>query len=236
LNEYRQGPRIVIALDYPDPDQALAFARSLDPRHCRLKVGLELYTAAGPPVVRALVAQGFDVFLDLKYHDIPNTVAQACAQAAQLGVWMLNVHALGGAAMMKAAQQAIGAVTRPPILIGVTILTSHADEDLEGIGLGAGAEGHVLRLAALARGAGLQGVVCSPREVTPLRAQFGDDLVLVTPGIRPASADADDQRRTLTPREALVLGSDFLVIGRPITRAPDPKAALRAVRQEIGEA
>jgi orotidine-5'-phosphate decarboxylase len=227
------APRVIVALDFPDADGAMAFAARLSPAQCRLKVGLELFTAAGPAVVRGLMARGFDVFLDLKYHDIPTTVARACAQAASLGVWMLNVHALGGVKMMQAARQAIANVARRPLLIGVTLLTSHGDDDLGDIGLPRGTALHVERLAGLARSAGLDGVVCSPIEAAQLRRRFGREFVLVTPGVRPAGASSDDQSRARTPAEAVAEGADYLVIGRPITRAPDPAAALAAVNREI---
>jgi orotidine-5'-phosphate decarboxylase len=227
------GARVIVALDLPDAASALAFAARVTPAQCRLKVGLELFTAAGPAVVSNLVARGFDVFLDLKYHDIPTTVARACAQAANLGVWMLNVHALGGMKMMQAARQAIGGAAHRPLLIGVTLLTSHGDDDMHDIGLPRGTALHVERLAGLARTAGLDGVVCSPLEAAVLRRRFGRDFLLVTPGVRPAGGAADDQSRTRTPAEAVAEGADYLVIGRPITRAPDPMAALEAINREI---
>ncbi|MBI3778459.1 MAG: orotidine-5'-phosphate decarboxylase [Gammaproteobacteria bacterium] len=226
-------PRVIVALDYPDADSALAFAARVAPAHCRLKVGMELFTAAGPGVVSSLVSRGFDVFLDLKYHDIPTTVARACAQAAELGVWMLNVHALGGKKMLLAAREAVERSKHRPFLIGVTLLTSHGEDDLADIGWGPGATGHVARLATLVHAAGLDGVVCSPRETVELRRRFGRDFLLVTPGVRPAGAATDDQSRTRTPAEAMADGSDYLVIGRPITRAPDPVSALAAINREI---
>ena len=227
------GPRVIVALDFPDAGSALAFAARVTPAQCRLKIGLELFTAAGPAVVSNLVARGFDVFLDLKYHDIPTTVARACAQAANLGVWMLNVHALGGLKMMQAARQAIEGATHRPLLIGVTLLTSHGDDDMNDIGLARGTALHVERLAGLVRTAGLDGVVCSPLEAAMLRRRFGRDFVLVTPGVRPVGATADDQSRTRTPAEAVAEGADYLVVGRPITRAPEPMAALEAINREI---
>lgn len=227
------GPRVIVALDFADAASALAFAARVTPAQCRLKIGLELFTAAGPAVVSNLAARGFDVFLDLKYHDIPTTVARACAQAANLGVWMLNVHALGGMKMMQAARQAIASVTHRPLLIGVTLLTSHSDDDMNDIGLARGTALHVERLAGLAHTADLDGVVCSPLEAALLRRRFGRDFVLVTPGVRPAGGTADDQSRTRTPAEAVAEGADYLVIGRPITRAPDPMAALEAINREI---
>lgn len=227
------GPRVIVALDYATAEDALAFAQRVTPAQCRLKVGLELYTAAGPRVVAALVERGFDVFLDLKYHDIPNTVAQACARAAALGVWMLNVHALGGRRMLEAAREAVDRAARPPRLIAVTILTSHSADDLRGIGLADVPGAEALRLAELARSSGLDGVVCSPQEAGGMRARFGGDFLLVTPGVRPAGAALDDQRRVMTPAEALSAGSDYLVVGRPITGAADPVVALAAINREL---
>jgi orotidine-5'-phosphate decarboxylase len=226
-------PRVIVALDYPDAAGALALADRLDPVSCRLKVGKELYTAAGPALVGKLVQSGFGVFLDLKYHDIPNTVASACAAAAGLGVWMINVHAMGGRAMMIAAREAVARVARPPKLIAVTILTSLGAADLADIGLTGSPQEAVVRLARLAQDCGLDGVVCSPQEASILRRQCGQSFVLVTPGIRPAESGKDDQQRIATPRQAIADGADYLVIGRPVTRAPDPLAALRAINAEI---
>lgn len=227
------GPRIIVALDFADASTALAFAARITPAQCRLKVGMELFTAAGPNVVSALVSRGFDVFLDLKYHDIPSTVARACGQAANLGVWMLNVHTLGGMKMLQAAREAVDRLSHRPLLIGVTLLTSHGNDDIAELGFEPGTERHVERLASLAQAAGLDGVVCSPLEASVLRQRFGKDFVLVTPGVRPAGAATDDQQRTRTPTEAVADGADYLVIGRPITRAPNPLAALEAINREI---
>lgn len=220
--------RIIVALDFSTADAALALAERLDPANCRLKVGKELFTRAGPALVEKLAARGFDVFLDLKYHDIPNTVAAACRAAADLGVWMLNVHALGGPAMLRAAREALPA--HGPLLVAVTVLTSLDREQLEAVGLAGEPAEQVSRLAGLAGAAGLDGVVCSPREIGLLRRQMGEDFCLVTPGIRPAGSAEDDQRRVMTPAEALNAGADYLVIGRPITAAPDPLEALRAIQ------
>lgn len=228
-------PRIIVALDYAAQESAETLVKVLDPRHCRLKVGFELFTAAGPPLVKKLVAQGFDVFLDLKYHDIPNTVAKACRAAAELGVWMINVHALGGRRMLEAAAQAVATSGRRPLLIAVTVLTSHAPEELVEIGLESDVDAQVLRLASLAKDAGLDGVVCSGREAPVLRSALGADWTLVTPGIRPATGSQDDQRRAVTPGAAIAGGADYLVVGRPVTGAADPAAALAAIRWEIGE-
>lgn len=228
-------PRIIVALDFADAGAAQAFVQRVTPSQCRLKVGMELFTAAGPALVERLVSAGFDVFLDLKYHDIPTTVARACARAAGLGVWMLNVHALGGMRMLLAAREAIENSKHRPLLIGVTLLTSHAEEELAQIGLEHGAVHQVERLAGMARDAGLNGVVCSPAEASLLRQRFGRDFVLVTPGVRQAGDAADDQRRTRTPAEAVAEGADYLVIGRPVTRAADPAAVLGAINTEIRE-
>ncbi|MDD3449828.1 MAG: orotidine-5'-phosphate decarboxylase [Gammaproteobacteria bacterium] len=226
-------PRVIVALDYPSAAAALALVERLDPARCRVKVGKELFTRAGPDLVRRLVDAGFDVFLDLKYHDIPNTVAGACAAAADLGVWMVNVHALGGRAMMEAAREALEGGGRRPLLIAVTVLTSHSEADLADIGLAGTPMENVRRLAALAGGSGLDGVVCSPREVTMLRESHGDGFRLVTPGIRPSGAALGDQKRVMTPGDAIRSGSDYLVIGRPITGADDPMGVLLAVEAEI---
>lgn len=228
-------PRIIVALDYGTPDAALQLVERLTPGECRLKVGLELFTAGGPGFVRELVARGFSVFLDLKFHDIPNTVAQACARAAELGVWMINVHALGGRRMLEAARAAVAQTARPPLLVAVTVLTSHAPGELAEVGVGVSIPDEVSGLARLAADTGLGGVVCSPQEVAVLRSQRGPQFILVTPGIRPSGAPQDDQRRSLTPAEAVALGADYLVVGRPITRAPDPRAVLTELRREIGE-
>jgi orotidine-5'-phosphate decarboxylase len=227
--------RIIVALDVPEMKAAMALAARLDARLCRVKVGKELFTAAGPAVVAALNERGFDVFLDLKYHDIPNTVAGACRAAARLGVWMLNVHASGGEAMMRAAREAVAGVSRPPLILGVTILTSLADADLGRIGFSGSARDNVLRLARLARESGLDGVVCSAQEAEALRAACGDDFLLVTPGIRLASDARGDQARVVTPKEAVRLGASHLVIGRPITESADPVATLESIRQSLGE-
>jgi orotidine-5'-phosphate decarboxylase len=225
--------RVIVALDYPDAAPALALCSRLDPRLCRVKVGKELYTAAGPALIGKLRDAGFEIFLDLKYHDIPNTVAAACAAAADLGVWMVNVHALGGRAMMSAAREMLGKRQTRPRLIAVTVLTSMGALEMKDVGLAGDAQEAAARLARLAQGCGLDGVVCSPQEAPALRTELGDGFLLVTPGVRPATASKDDQQRVATPRQALAGGADYLVIGRPITRAPDPPAALRAILDEI---
>lgn len=237
--------KIIVALDFPDATSALALVASLDPALCRLKVGKELFTVAGADLVRALVARGFDVFLDLKFHDIPNTVAAACRAAAGLGVWMLNVHASGGRRMMVAAREALadlpsraqaGDTSRPPLLIAVTVLTSMSAEDLNEVGVAGAPADQVLRLARLAQACKLDGVVCSAQEVAMLRDNLGADFRLVTPGIRPAGTDSGDQRRVMTPVDALRVGASDLVIGRPITAAADPLAVLRQIHDDIQNA
>ncbi|MFZ5556972.1 MAG: orotidine-5'-phosphate decarboxylase [Pseudomonadota bacterium] len=228
-----RGPRIVVALDVPTPEQALALAAVLDSRLCRLKVGKELFTAAGPRLVENLTAKGYEIFLDLKFHDIPNTVAGACRAAAALGVWMLNVHALGGRAMLEAARAAVSGASKPPLLTAVTVLTSMGQRDLDEIGLQGSPAAAALRLAGLAHACGLDGVVCSPREAAALRARFGARFRLVTPGVRPPGAGSGDQARVATPVAAVAAGADDLVIGRPITQAADPGAALAAIAEEI---
>src|SRR5262245_45357110 len=215
------NPRVIVALDFPDARAALALADRLDPSACALKVGKELFVAAGLEPVRAMGAPGFRIFLDLKFHDIPNTVAGACAAATRLGVWMLNVHAAGGAAMLAAARHAVDEAaearrSRPPLLIAVTVLTSLSDDDLKGTGVGDNAMAQVLRLARLTADSGLDGVVCSAQEAPALRSALGADFKLVTPGIRPAGSAAGDQSRIVTPQAAIANGADYLVIGRPI--------------------
>lgn len=230
--------RIIVALDYPDGDSAWALTQRLDPGLCRVKVGKELFTAAGPELVRKLAGNGFEVFLDLKFHDIPHTVGAACRAAAGLGVWMMNVHASGGRRMMSAAKEAIAGLERKPLLIGVTVLTSMGPEDLRECGIDASPQEQVMRLARLAQSCNLDGVVCSAQEAGQLRVELGKNLaggnfVLVTPGIRPAGTDPGDQTRIMTPAKAIVAGADYLVIGRPITQASDPLTALKNIQQEI---
>lgn len=229
-------PKVIVALDFPDAASAFDLAVRLDPTQCRLKVGKELFTAAGPALVERLATRGFGVFLDLKFHDIPNTTAAACRAAAALGVWMLNVHASGGKAMLQAAREAVPPRTGAPRLIAVTLLTSMGAADLADIGWSGTPDEVVLRLANLARDCSLDGVVCSAREVPTLRAACGGMFSLVTPGIRPADAAADDQQRVMTPAAAIAAGSSYLVIGRPITRAADPLRALDSINREIAEA
>lgn len=225
--------RIIVALDFSSEKQVLEFTSQLEPSMCKLKVGKELFTLAGPNLVRQLVDSGFDVFLDLKFHDIPNTVARACKVATDLGVWMLNVHALGGRNMLIAAREALETSSNRPLLIAVTILTSLGQDDLQEIGLNGTPEDNVLRLANLTKEAGLDGVVCSSREVTNLRQTQGEAFTLVTPGIRPAGSEAGDQIRIMTPVDAIQAGSNYLVIGRPITQSADPILTLHTINTEL---
>ena len=224
---------VVVALDFPHVDAALGMADLLDPSKCRVKVGKELFTREGPAIVRALHDRGFEVFLDLKYHDIPNTVAKACAVAADMGVWMLNVHAFGGPRMLEAARQAVDQAGSGSLLIAVTVLTSMDADDLQAIGISGEPVDQVMRLATLTKNAGLDGVVCSAREAAVLKSTFGADFKLVTPGIRPADAEAGDQRRVVTPTQAQADGVDYMVIGRPITQDPHPGEALERILQSL---
>lgn len=225
---------VIVALDYPSADRAMALVEQLSPGACRLKVGKQLFTLAGPDFVRDLVARDFDVFLDLKFHDIPNTVASACAAAAELGVWMVNVHASGGRRMMQAAREAVPATEGAPLLIAVSVLTSMTQEDLAETGVSAPIADHVAHLSALAFDCGLDGMVCSAEEAGLLRDRFGERFHRVTPGIRTAGSDAGDQRRVMTPERAIEAGSDFLVIGRSITGAKDPASALSEINASLG--
>ncbi len=224
---------IIVALDFPSTKQAIELVERLEPERCRLKVGKELFTRGGPALVEQLVAKGYDVFLDLKFHDIPNTVAAACSAAADLGVWMVNVHAQGGRRMMEAANEALQKSSHQPLLIAVTILTSMGEEDIHEVGLSGSPADNVKQLATLAQNAGLDGVVCSPKEVAMLRETISSDFQLVTPGIRPSWAAKGDQTRITTPADAIALGSNYLVIGRPITGADDPLLALSKIEDEL---
>lgn len=226
-------PKVIVALDFSSADEALNLARRLDPAQCRVKVGKELFTRAGPALVEQLQQMDFELFLDLKYHDIPNTTAQACRAAAELGVWMVNVHALGGRRMMEAAREAVTNSRHQPLLIAVTILTSLDGPELAEVGLTGEPVDNVVRLARLAEASGMDGVVCSPQEVSTLREIVADDFRLVTPGVRPAGAAVGDQKRITTPGDAIRLGSSYLVVGRPITQAEDPLAALAAINAEL---
>jgi orotidine-5'-phosphate decarboxylase len=226
-------PRVIVALDFADLGPARELVRRVDPSLCRLKVGKEMYTRYGPHFVAELTRAGFDVFLDLKFHDIPSTVAAACAAAADLGVWMVNVHASGGRKMMEAARERIARSSHRPLLIAVTVLTSLGQSDIEEVGFAGTPEANVVRLATLTKAAGLDGVVCSPREAAAIRAAVGPGFLLVTPGVRPASAALDDQQRVMTPVDAIAAGADYLVIGRPVTQSPDPVGVLRDLAAQI---
>ncbi len=224
---------IVVAMDFSHSKACLDLASQLNPEQCRLKVGKELFTTAGPQLVEQLMSKGFDVFLDLKYHDIPNTVAKAIKAAADLGVWMVNVHASGGRRMLDAAKEAVDQSSMSPLLIAVTVLTSMTKEDLLSIGMDVDPEEQVMRLAKLTQMAGFDGVVCSAAEAHVLKAALGQDFCLVTPGIRLPGAAADDQRRIVTPQDAIANGSDYLVIGRPITQAADPAAVCESIYHSL---
>jgi orotidine-5'-phosphate decarboxylase len=226
--------KIIVALDYANATEALRVAERLQGATCMVKVGKELFTRAGPGLIETLCRHNFKVFLDLKFHDIPNTVARACSAAAELGVWMVNVHTQGGRAMLEAARTALAQyASERPLLIGVTMLTSLHDEDLPHIGLQGNVVENVCRLAHLAHSCGLDGVVCSPHEIAILRQQIGTQFLLVTPGIRPSGAEVHDQQRIMTPQQAVTLGSSYLVIGRPITEAPDPLQALADIEATL---
>ena len=227
--------KIIVALDYADAKSALALVNQLDPNLCKLKVGKELFTAAGPQLVESIVDKGFKLFLDLKFHDIPNTVAKACTAASNLGVWMLNVHAMGGVPMMQAGREGIEKSNHKPYLIAVTVLTSMNQETFNQLGINKTIAEQVLNLATLTQIAGLDGVVCSAMEASILRQKLGQDFCLVTPGIRPSTqtVNQDDQSRVVTPRDALNSGASYLVIGRPITQAENPLKALEIISKDI---
>lgn len=227
-------PKVIVALDYPNQDEALAFVDRIEPGSCRLKVGKEMFTLYGPDFVRKLHERGHSVFLDLKFHDIPNTCSRAVAAAAELGVWMVNVHASGGERMMTASREILEPYGKDrPLLIAVTVLTSMEASDLAGIGISRQPQEQVLSLARLTKKSGLDGVVCSAQEASMLKTELGKEFKLVTPGIRPAGSAAGDQRRVMTPVEAVQAGSDYLVIGRPITQAVDPAAVLAEINKSL---
>jgi len=226
--------RVIVALDYEQQAEALAFVDKIDPNSCRLKVGKEMFTLFGPDFVRELHKRGFSVFLDLKFHDIPNTCSKAVRAAAELGVWMVNVHASGGERMMSASRQILEPYGNDrPLLIAVTVLTSMEQSDLRGIGIDVAPKEHVMRLASLTQNAGLDGVVCSAQEAHMLKSHLGQEFKLVTPGIRPVGSATGDQRRIMTPSEAIKAGSDYLVIGRPITQATRPDEVLKAINDTL---
>ncbi len=227
---------VVVALDYDNRDKALAFVDRIDPRDCRLKVGKEMFTLFGPQLVRDLQQRGFDIFLDLKFHDIPNTTAHAVKAAAELGVWMVNVHASGGARMMTAAKEALSSFGNDaPLLIAVTVLTSMEASDLQDLGITSSPAEHAERLARLTQQCGLDGVVCSAQEAVRFKSVLGQSFKLVTPGIRPQGSAAGDQRRIMTPEEAQLAGVDYMVIGRPVTQSADPAATLKAINVSLGK-
>ncbi|MGN0894926.1 MAG: orotidine-5'-phosphate decarboxylase [Succinivibrio sp.] len=226
-------PKVIVALDYDNQESALKFVSSVNPELCKLKVGNELFTSAGPQFVSKLVDKGFKVFLDLKFHDIPNTVAKACSAAARMGVWLVNVHASGGPVMMKAASEALDAFNERPKLIAVTVLTSMDKDQLSSVGIGCEPKSQVLQLAKLAKECGLDGVVSSAKEVSLIKQYMGVPFICVTPGIRPAGSEIGDQRRIMTPEDAVKAGSDYLVIGRPITQSSDPVETLTKINDSI---
>lgn len=234
----KKSPQIIVALDYSSIDEARRLIKKLNPNLCRLKIGKIMFTRYGPAFIKELIDQGFDIFLDLKFHDIPQTVAGACVAAAELGVWMTNVHIQGGQAMLQAAYSALKNLPddRRPLLIGVTILTSLEQNDLKSMGITDNLEDIVLRFATMAKEIGLDGVVCSAKEATLLRKKLGEDFLLVTPGIRLASDKQEDQKRILTPEAAISAGADYLVIGRSITQADRPLALLKDIQQSINNA
>ena len=223
--------KLIIALDFSSAELALNFIKPLSPETCKLKVGFELYVSAGPSFVKRLVDKGFDVFLDLKFHDIPNTVASACRAAASLGVWMMNVHASGGSKMLLAAREALNEFENPPKLIAVTVLTSMDQTQLQGVGISQEPQEQVLRLAKLTAQSGLDGIVCSAQEASMLRAEFDNNFLLVTPGIRPSGADIGDQSRVMTPEKAVAAGVSYMVVGRPITQSDHPQQVIDMINQ-----
>ncbi len=225
--------KVIVALDYADRAALMDFVDQVDPHQCRLKIGKEVFTRFGPDMVRELVARGYDIFLDLKFHDIPNTVARACEAAAELGVWMLNVHALGGESMMRAAREALSD-DDAPLLIAVTVLTSSGPAELAAIGISETPAQMVQRLATMAHAAGLDGVVCSAREAGLVKTTTCKGFLAVTPGIRPAGSAAHDQLRVMTPSAAIAQGADYLVIGRPVTQAADPRQILLTINSGVG--
>ncbi len=233
FNTLPKDSPIIVALDYDHAQPALTLAKQLTPKQCKLKVGKELFTCCGPQIVEQLQQLGFDVFLDLKFHDIPNTCAKAVKAAAELGVWMVNVHASGGERMMVAAKNELAHFKNPPKLIAVTVLTSMQDSELQSLGINATPQAQVARLAQLAQQSGLDGVVCSAQEIALIKQHFGNEFLTVTPGIRPKGSDNQDQRRTMTPEKAIQAGVDYMVIGRPITQAPNPAQACMNICMQL---
>ena len=226
--------RVIVALDYDNEAACLDFVKKVSPSLCRLKIGKEMFTAFGPALVEKLTDRGFEIFLDLKYHDIPNTVKKAILKAVKLGVWMVNVHCLGGRSMLMSAREAIAGMQNPPLLIGVTVLTSMDSAELQSIGFECTPQELVTRLAILAHECQLDGVVCSAQEAGLIKNATGSDFLCVTPGIRISLDTKDDQKRIMTPIEAIRNGADYLVIGRPITKAHDPLLVLNEINTSIG--
>jgi orotidine-5'-phosphate decarboxylase len=226
-------PTLAIAFDFEEKAPAQALLARLNPNDCAIKIGKSMFTQYGPAWIEEIVDQGFPVFLDLKYHDIPNTVASACREAAKLGVWMVNVHAQGGKAMMMAAREAVAQFAHSPLLIAVTVLTSFTEQDLQEVGVSGSVLDQVLRLAKLAKACGLDGVVCSAHEAEAVKAVCGQDFLTVTPGIRLADNSLDDQKRVLTPQAAVAAGADVLVMGRAIIQAPEPAALIQKILSDI---
>lgn len=224
---------IIVALDYDNKQAALDFAARVSPEDCRLKIGKEMFTLFGPGFVEELQNKGFDIFLDLKFHDIPNTVAKAVKASAELGVWMVNVHAGGGIRMMESAKSALASYSKAPKLIAVTVLTSMEVEDLSALGIAYSPAQYAEHLARLTYDCGLDGVVCSAQEAIRFKSLFGDEFKLITPGIRPEGSENGDQRRVMTPKQAVNAGVDYMVIGRPITQSADPVLALKMIRQSL---
>ncbi|MFP6781884.1 MAG: orotidine-5'-phosphate decarboxylase [Gammaproteobacteria bacterium] len=232
MDDRQKSKYVVVALDYSNERDCYSTLEKLNPEHCRVKIGKELFTACGPSIVKSAVKLGFDVFLDLKYHDIPNTVESACDAAAELGVWMINVHASGGRSMLEAAVQRLERRSERPLLVAVTVLTSLDDSAIREIGYGDRTAALAERLALLSADCGLDGVVCSTHEISSIKRSCGENFLTVTPGVRPAGTSVDDQKRVATPHEARAAGGDFLVVGRPITQAEDCAKALRAIYAE----
>jgi len=225
--------KLIIALDFSDANKAMQFVNQLSPSDCKLKIGFELFISAGPEIVKQLIEKGFDIFLDLKFHDIPNTVASVCKAAAKLDVWMMNVHASGGSKMMSAAVEALNDFEQCPKLIAVSVLTSMTDDQLQQLGVNAIAKNQVVRLAKLAKQSGLDGMVCSAKEAALLRELMGENFLLVTPGIRPLGADKGDQSRVMTPADAIKAGADYIVVGRPITQSSHPLQVIAEINAEL---
>ena len=226
-------PKVLVALDFAREQQALQLADQLDPALCRLKIGKEMFTRFGPAFIEKIHKKNFEVFLDLKFHDIPNTVARACESASDLGVWMINLHALGGRRMMETAAEALAKRQSSPYLIAVTVLTSMSAQDLSELGIQQSPAELAVHLARMAKDSGLDGVVCSAQEAPLMRKTLGEQFILVTPGIRPKGSDVNDQQRIMTPTDAIRNGSSYLVIGRPITQSEDPVGILRTINSEL---